>query len=166
MITRRGFFRLSAGGAAGTALGGLTALGADLAPKIVLAQEARIAQAREYPSVCPYCAVGCAQNVFVRDGKVVQIEGDPDAPHSRGRLCPKGAATFQLVTGAHRVHSVLYRRPSGTEWEELDLETAMDMVAERVKRTRDEHWETENEEGKLAVALEQRTVGAAAHGVL
>ena len=87
---------------------------------------------RVVKSVCPYCAVGCAQNVYVKDERVIQIEGDPDAPHSRGRLCPKGSATLQLTTGSSREQHVLYRRPYGTDWERLDLETAMDMVADRV----------------------------------
>src|SRR5438034_3516459 len=99
-------------------------------------------------SICPYCAVGCGQNVYVKDGRITDIEGDPDSPISRGRLCPKGAATFQLVTGSHRVHSVLYRRPYGTGWEEIPLEQAMDMVAERYRKARDENWEDTNEEGK------------------
>jgi formate dehydrogenase major subunit len=98
-------------------------------------------------SICPYCAVGCGQDVYVKEGRITDIEGDPDSPISRGRLCPKGAATFQLVTGSHRVHSVLYRRPHGTEWEEMPLEQAMDMVAERVKRARDDNWEEEDGEG-------------------
>ncbi len=99
-------------------------------------------------SVCPYCAVGCGQNVYVKGGRITDIEGDPDSPISRGRLCPKGAATFQLVTGSHRVHSVLYRRPYGTAWEKIPLERAMDMVAERYKKARDEHWEETNDEGR------------------
>jgi formate dehydrogenase major subunit len=102
---------------------------------------------RVVKSVCPYCAVGCGQLVYVRDGKITDIEGDPDSPISEGCLCPKGAATFQLVTGSHRVHHVLYRRPHGTEWETIPLERAMDMVAERVKRAREEHWEDVGEEG-------------------
>jgi formate dehydrogenase major subunit len=97
-------------------------------------------------SVCPYCAVGCGQNVYVKDGKITDIEGDPDSPISRGRLCPKGAATFQLVTGSHRVHSVLYRKPHATGWEVIPLERAMDMVAERVKKVREETWEDVNPE--------------------
>src|SRR4051812_19769048 len=88
-------------------------------------------------SVCPYCAVGCGQLVYVKDGKISNIEGDPDSPISEGCLCPKGAATMQLVTGEHRERRVLYRRPGGTTWEPLPLETAMDMVAERVARTRE-----------------------------
>jgi formate dehydrogenase major subunit len=99
-------------------------------------------------SVCPYCAVGCGQLVHVKDGAITNIEGDPDSPISRGRLCPKGAATFQLVTGSYRQHHVLYRRPNGTTWEPIPLEQAMDMVAERVKRARDDHWEDRNEDGK------------------
>src|SRR5437763_8049661 len=93
---------------------------------------------RVVKSICPYCAVGCAQNVYVKDEKVVQIEGDPDSPISRGRLCPKGSASLQLTTGDARRHEVLYRRPYGTDWERLDLETAMDMVADRVIKTRAE----------------------------
>ena len=98
-------------------------------------------------SVCPYCAVGCGQLVYVKDEKIIDIEGDPASPVSNGCLCPKGAATFQLVTGTHRVSHVLYRRPHGTEWEQIPLEQAMDMVAERVKRTRDENWEDKDKDG-------------------
>ncbi|WP_210588493.1 formate dehydrogenase [Streptomyces sp. GESEQ-35] len=110
-------------------------------------------------SVCPYCAVGCGQQVYVKDDKVVQIEGDPDSPISRGRLCPKGSATLQLTTGDARRHQVLYRRPYGTEWEPLDLETAMDMVADRVVETRRRTWEWEHEGLRTA-----RTLGIASLG--
>jgi formate dehydrogenase major subunit len=98
-------------------------------------------------SVCPYCAVGCGQLVYTRDKEIIDIEGDPDSPISRGRLCPKGAATFQLVTGAHREHRVLHRRPYSSKWETIPLERAMDMVAERVKKTRDATWEDKSSEG-------------------
>ena len=91
-------------------------------------------------SVCPYCAVGCGQNVYVRSGAVTQIEGDPDSPVSRGRLCPKGSASLQLTTGPGRRYQVLYRRPHGTEWEPLDLDTAMDMIADRVIAARNTGW--------------------------
>jgi formate dehydrogenase major subunit len=103
---------------------------------------------RVVKSICPYCAVGCGQEVHVRDGRILDIEGDPDSPISRGRLCPKGAATFQLVTGTQRLRQVLYRGPGGTEWEALPLETAMDMVAERVKRTRDTTFEVTDAKGQ------------------
>src|SRR5689334_25106535 len=94
-------------------------------------------------SVCPYCAVGCGQNVYVSDGKVVQIEGDPDSPVSRGRLCPKGSASLQLTTGDARQYEVLYRRPHGTEGERLDLDTAMDMIADRRIKARNDRWQWE-----------------------
>ena len=102
---------------------------------------------KEVQSVCPYCAVGCGQIVHVKDKQIINIEGDPDSPISRGRLCPKGAATFQLVTGTHRVHDVLYRKPYGAGWEVIPLERAMDMVAERVKKTRDATWQDKSQEG-------------------
>jgi formate dehydrogenase major subunit len=111
-------------------------------------------------SVCPYCAVGCGQNVFVKDGKVVHIEGDPDSPVSRGRLCPKGSASLQLTTGSARRYDVLYRRPGGTDWEVLDLDTAMDMVADRVLESRRESWQWEDEEGIRV----RRTLGIASLG--
>ncbi len=98
-------------------------------------------------SVCPYCAVGCGQLVYVKNEKIIDIEGDPASPVSNGCLCPKGAATFQLVTGAHRVTDVLYRRPYGTAWEKIPLEQAMEMVALRVKQTRDENWEHKDKDG-------------------
>lgn len=110
-------------------------------------------------SICPYCGVGCAQNVYVKDQKVVQIEGDPDSPVSRGRLCPKGAASLQLTTGPSRRHHVLYRRPYGTDWERLPLEQAMDMVADRVIETRRQNWQWE-QDGKRV----RRTLGIASLG--
>ena len=88
-------------------------------------------------SVCPYCAVGCGQIVSVRDGQIVNIEGNPDSPISRGTLCPKGSATFQLAVNPNRLTKVKYRAPHATEWEEKPLDWAMDRIAERVKETRD-----------------------------
>ncbi|GAA0441103.1 formate dehydrogenase [Streptomyces olivaceiscleroticus] len=114
---------------------------------------------RVVQSVCPYCAVGCGQQVYVKDEKVVQIEGDPDSPVSRGRLCPKGSATLQLTTGDAREHQVLYRRPHGKDWEPLDLDTAMDMIADRVIETRRETWQWEAEGARVA-----RTLGIASLG--
>ncbi len=103
---------------------------------------------RVVQSVCPYCAVGCGQKVYVKDERVIQIEGDPDSPISRGRLCPKGAASEALVNQPGRVSEVLYRRPGAGDWERISLEQAADMIAERLIRTRSETWEQENEEGK------------------
>jgi formate dehydrogenase major subunit len=111
-------------------------------------------------SVCPFCAVGCGQKVYVKDEKVVQIEGDPRSPVSRGRLCPKGSASKQLVTSPTRVTKVRYRRPHGTEWEDLDLDTAMDMIADRVIETRKQFWQWEDEQGRRT----RRTMGIASLG--
>jgi formate dehydrogenase major subunit len=121
---------------------------------------ARTASAeRVVRSVCPYCAVGCGQNVYVQDDKVVQIEGDPDSPVSRGRLCPKGSASLQLTTGSARRYQVLYRRPHGTEWEALGLDEAMDMIADRVIAARRAGWQWEVD-GKRV----RRTLGFASLG--
>ena len=111
-------------------------------------------------SICPFCAVGCGQKIYVKDGKVTQIEGNPDSPISRGKLCPKGSASKQLVTGPNREHQVKYRRPHGTEWEHLDLDTAMDMIADRVIENRREHWEDRSDTGAPA----RRAMGFASLG--
>lgn len=108
-------------------------------------------------SICPYCGVGCGQLVYVQRGKITDIEGDPDSPISEGCLCPKGAATRQLVTGEHRERRVRYRRPGGTVWEILPLEAAMDMVAARVQETRDRTWQERLESGEGV----HRTMGIA-----
>ncbi len=126
---------------------------------------ARTASAdRVVKSVCPYCAVGCGQDVYVKgveggEQKVVQIEGDPDSPVSRGRLCPKGSASLQLTTGDARRYQVLYRRPHGTEWEPLGLDEAMDMIADRVIASRRAGWQWEVD-GKQV----RRTLGFASLG--
>ena len=111
-------------------------------------------------SVCPYCAVGCGQRVFVKDGRVVQIEGDPDSPVSRGRLCPKGSASEQLVNSPGRQTAMLYRRPHGTEWEPLDLETATDMIVDRILDSRTRRWQERDEKGQYV----HRTMGIAGLG--
>jgi formate dehydrogenase major subunit len=111
-------------------------------------------------SVCPYCAVGCGQNIYVRDGRVTQIEGDPDSPVSRGRLCPKGSASTSLVTSPSRVTTVRYRRPYGTEWEDLDLDTAVDMIADRVIDARRRGWQDTDSEGRVL----RRTLGFSSLG--
>ena len=103
---------------------------------------------RVVASICPYCAVGCGQKVSVQNERITNIEGDPDSFVSHGTLCPKGAATFQLVTGAHRHHRVLYRRPRGTSWETISLERAMALVAERCRTSRDEKWEEQLPDGR------------------
>jgi formate dehydrogenase major subunit len=106
-------------------------------------------------SICPYCAVGCAQLVYVKDGAVTQIEGDPASPISRGRLCPKGAASKSYVQSPLREYKVKYRRPYGTRWEELSLDEAMEMIADRIIETREATWQETTEEGSPA----NRTLG-------
>jgi formate dehydrogenase major subunit len=115
---------------------------ATLKPRISAAE-------RVVGSICPFCAVGCAQSVYVKDGEITQIEGDPASPISRGRLCPKGAASRNMIQGPRREYRVKYRRPFATSWEELPLEQAVDMIADRVIATRAETWEDQDEDGNL-----------------
>ncbi len=110
-------------------------------------------------SICPYCAVGCGQKVYVQGGQVTQIEGDPDSPVSRGRLCPKGSASLQLTTGDARQYQVLYRKPYGTDWEPLGLDQAMDMIADRVIAARQKGWQEEVDGQRT-----RRTLGFASLG--
>ncbi|MEA2901739.1 MAG: formate dehydrogenase major subunit [Actinomycetota bacterium] len=111
-------------------------------------------------SVCPYCAVGCGQKVFVKDGRITQIEGDPDSPISRGRLCPKGSASKSLVTGPSRETRVKYRPPHATQWEDLPLDRAMDMIADRVIATRRATWQDTDDHGRPL----RRTMGIGSLG--
>jgi formate dehydrogenase major subunit len=147
-VSRRTFFKVT-GASAGTALGALTALGADLSPKVARAQEARIKGARVTPSVCPYCAVGCGLLVHTVDGQIVNIEGNPASPISQGNLCPKGAATYQLHVNPNRLTKVLHRAPGATAWEEWELDRAMDRIAGLVKKTRDETFVERLPSGKI-----------------
>ena len=135
-LNRRDFLRRSAGG--GFALGSLLGLGLDLRAAQRETSRFKFANTREVPSICPYCAVGCAQLVAVRDGKIVNIEGNPDSPINAGTLCPKGAASFQLVVNPNRVTQVWYRAPGAAEWDKTrTLDWAMDQIARRVRETRD-----------------------------
>jgi formate dehydrogenase major subunit len=145
---RRQFFR-----GTGMTLGTLAGLGLDLksARAAVVPLKAKLKGAREFASVCPYCAVGCGQIVSVRDGQIVNIEGNPDSPISRGTLCPKGSATYQLAVNPNRLTKVKYRAPFATEWEEKPLDWAMGRIAELMKKTRDatfqERWQGEDSKG-------------------
>jgi formate dehydrogenase major subunit len=118
---------------------------------------ARIAGLKATGSVCPYCAVGCGQVVYTRDGELVDIEGNPRSPINQGTLCPKGSASRQLVQQPGRLTKVMYRRPHGTEWEELGLETAMDMIADRVVAARENGWQDVDHRGHRV----ERTLGFA-----
>jgi len=145
---RRQFFR-----GTGMTLGTLAGLGLDLKPARAAAEamRTRLHGAREFASICPYCAVGCGQIVSVRDNRIVNIEGNPDSPISRGTLCPKGSATYQLAVNPNRLTTVKYRAPFATEWVEKPLEWATQRVAELVKKTRDatfaERWRGEDMKG-------------------
>jgi len=139
---RRQFFR-----GTGMAVGTLAGLGLDLEPvkAAALTMKSKLKGAREFASVCPYCAVGCGQIVSVRDGQIVNIEGNPDSPISRGTLCPKGSATYQLAVNPNRLTKIKYRAPFATEWEEKPLDWAMDRIAALMKKERDasfrERWQ-------------------------
>ena len=149
-LTRRDFLRTSAAGVgSGTALGSLLGLGASLAPATARAQQLRIRDAKETPSVCPYCSVGCAILVHTIEGEIVNIEGDKRSPHSEGCLCPKGAAIYQLHKNPNRPTKVLHRKPGAKDWEEVELNWAMDRVAELIKKTRDETFIERMPDGKL-----------------
>jgi formate dehydrogenase major subunit len=118
---------------------------------------ARISGLKATESICPYCAVGCGQVVYTRDGELVDIEGNPRSPINQGTLCPKGSASRQLVMAPGRLTKVKYRRPGGTEWEEIPLEQAMDMIAERVIAARENGWQDTDDEGHRV----DRTLGFA-----
>jgi formate dehydrogenase major subunit len=144
---RRQFFR-----GTGLTIGGLAGLGLDLKPAAAAVPKLKILGAREVPTVCPYCAVGCGQIASVRDGQIVNIEGNPDSPINRGTLCPKGSAAFQLAVNPNRLTKVKYRAPYATDWVEKPLDWAMDRIAERVKATRDatftETWTGKGQDGQ------------------
>jgi len=137
-VSRRQFLKVSSVAATSTAVGALAALGADLQPKVARAQQLRIQNAKAFPSVCPYCAVGCGLLVHVTDGQITNIEGNPASPINQGNLCPKGAATYQLHINPNRLTQVMHRAPGATNWEVWELDRAMDRIAELVKQTRDE----------------------------
>jgi formate dehydrogenase major subunit len=120
----------------------------------------RIRDAKLYHSVCPYCAVGCSQNVYVKDGKVIDIEGNPESPINRGTLCPKGAATFQYAVNPSRLKQVLYRAPYSDHWEVKSLDWAMEQIAQRVKKTRDETFVARLPDGREI----NQTIGIASLG--
>ncbi len=132
-VTRRDFLKLSGVTAASAALSQL----GFAAPAVAKVRDFKIREAKVSPTICPYCGVGCGQLVYVRDGKVVQLEGDPDNPQNQGSLCSKGAALSQVFDNPRRVTKVLYRAPGASAWEEKDWEWALERIAENVKKTRD-----------------------------
>jgi formate dehydrogenase major subunit len=165
-LNRREFFKASAGG--GFALGSLFGLGLDLQQAKADVGKGKFATVREVPSVCPYCAVGCGQIVSVGKGpdgkdRIVNIEGNVDSFISRGTLCPKGAATYQLAVNDFRATKVWYRAPGATDWDKTKtLDWAMEQIAQRVKKTRDdtfrEHWTTKDKDGNEVKKLVNHTL--------
>jgi len=153
-VSRRGFLKVSAAAAAGTALGGIAGLNLDVRPAYAAAQPLRIKNAKVVPSVCPYCAVGCGTLVHTVDGQIVNIEGNPDSPINQGNLCPKGAAIYQLHVNPNRQTKVLHRAAGAASWEEMDLNQAMDRVAALVKKTRDDTFQMKTAGGKTLMASE------------
>jgi formate dehydrogenase major subunit len=164
-LSRRQFLARAGMAAGGSSLGSLLALG--LQPETLEAATVPLAWKIErtdvVPSICPYCAVGCGQLMYVRDGKLINIEGNPDSPISRGNLCPKGAASFQLTVNPNRQTKCLHRKPGAAEWDVIELEQAMDMIAARVKRTRDETFQATADIGGRRVTV-NNTLGIASLG--
>ena len=143
-LSRRQFLNSIGTAAGGSSLASLVALGLD--PATLQAETVpldwKLERTKVVPSICPYCAVGCGQLMHVRDGKLINVEGNPDSPISRGNLCPKGAASYQLTVNPNRQTRCLHRKPGATEWEPIELERAMDLIAARVRKTRDETFRT------------------------
>lgn len=125
-----------------------------------LTKAPRIRDAKVVHSVCPYCAVGCSLNVYVKDGKVLDIEGNPDSFVNRGTLCPKGSATFQYTINPSRLTHVLYRAPYSDHWETVTLDWTMEQIAQRVKKTRDETFVERLDDGRQV----NHTLGIASLG--
>jgi formate dehydrogenase major subunit len=153
LLARWPVYRQLTGGGDGTGPEAMSEATRNLQPKHLDAQVAR--------SICPYCGVGCGQLVFHKQGKLVAIEGDPESPISRGRLCPKGADSFELLTHSGRELRVKYRRPYARRWESLDLETAMDMIADRVWQTRAASFQEERDGRPLMQTLAMAHLGGA-----
>lgn len=146
-LNRRQFLKASGLSAAATALVLFADEGAVMAEGL---KDLRIARAKQVPSICPHCSVGCGMIAYVKEGELLQLEGNPDHPINEGSLCPKGAASFQFAYEARgkanprRLLKAKYRKPYGTEWEEISLDEALDRIAERVKATRDQYFIEKN----------------------
>jgi formate dehydrogenase major subunit len=149
-LSRRDFLKFGSATAAGVAVAGR---GVDLAPVEAAATDLKIKEAKAFRSVCPYCAVGCGQLIYAKDDKIIDIEGDPDTPHTLGRLCPKGAATIQLSNNPLRPTKALYRAPGSDKWEEKPLDWMYDQIAQRYHETREKHF-IETEKGITVNRLE------------
>ena len=158
-VTRRTFFKISGASAIGLAVG---KLGFDMSPAYAYAADMKknLKAARETTTICPYCAVGCCAIVHASDGKVINIEGDPDHPINRGSLCSKGSSLYQLANNESRITRVMYRAPNSAEWEYKTWDWALDEIAKRVKATRDATFTEKNAAGQVV----NRTTGIASVG--
>jgi formate dehydrogenase major subunit len=152
-LTRRQFLKLSAGTMSGIAAAELVGLGFDAGQVKAQADSTLLKQGKEVPGVCPYCAVGCGQIITVADGKILDIQGNPNSPINEGTLCPKGAATYQLAVNPLRWTKVKYRAPFSDHWEDMPLDEAMDKIARKYKDTRDANFIE-----KTKVGDEEKTV--------
>ncbi len=140
-VTRRQFLKISSGAIGSVAAAEAAALGADMSTAEKSSGKMPIKTGKEVPTLCPYCSVGCAQIAMVDDqGKIIDIQGNPDSPINQGTLCPKGAATYQFVNNDLRWTTVKYRAPGSDHWEDKPLDWAMDRIAELTKKTRDENF--------------------------
>jgi formate dehydrogenase major subunit len=157
-LSRREFLKVGTASAAGVAVGA----GLDLAPVEAAATDLKIKEMKAVASVCPYCAVGCGQLIFAKDGKIIDIEGNPDTPHSLGRLCPKGAATIQLSNNPLRPTKALYRAPGSDKWEEKPLDWMYDQIAKRYYDTREKHFieKEKNKDGQEVVVNRLEAIGS------
>jgi formate dehydrogenase major subunit len=130
-VSRRDFLKISGGTLV------LGSLGVNLDPVKAYAQELRIKNAKVTTTVCPYCSVGCSIIVHTKDGKIINVEGDPDGPINEGALCPKGASLYQMANNPLRLTKPRYRAPGATEWKEVEWEWALDQIARKIKDSRD-----------------------------
>lgn len=137
-ISRRKFLKLTGLTTAGVAVAELAAFG--VAPKAYAAPQKEPKRGQEFPSVCPYCAVGCGQLAMVSEGRIINIEGNPDSPINQGTLCSKGSASFQLVNNERRVTKGMYRAPGSDHWEEMSVEEILDKVAQRMVESREKNF--------------------------
>lgn len=153
-VSRRGFLKLSG------AVAAVSGLGISLKPASAHAKDLKIKYAKETTTICPYCSVGCSIIVSVRDGKVINTEGDPDSPINRGSLCTKGGSIYQMAVNENRLGKPLYRAPFAAEWQEVSWEWALDKIAGNVKKSRDKSFKVKNTKGELV----NRTEGIASVG--
>jgi len=134
-ISRRSFLKFTGTAAAGATAAGLTAFG--VAPAYAAVPQKEPKRGQEFPSVCPYCAVGCGQLAMVSDGQIINIEGNPDSPINQGTLCSKGSASFQLVHNERRMTKGMYRAPGSDQWQEMEVEEILDRVTQRMIESRE-----------------------------